>query len=402
MQFLLCWRVRSPKHSTHCLHDKRASHSRGGLKKSSPSAKDSSLRKQRGAPFGERNRRKLIADYLAQFGAPTAASAWKTVYGLLLWIDRSIGLAHCYESDKCQPGCRWYGRTLAFHNWLAEQFGTTPLELGRQLDWLFEAALAKYRDGLEGKLHARKLKGELQRAAFRTTFPLPGDDPELERIVNEILASYFTIKPPKETFDVLGEQLREYWRQENKRKNLLGEGFEDVLCTVISVVAANNVTARTRTSIAEVAGFSAPGAKDKATKVDLVIERPNIGRPALVNVKWSFRADREDQLWDDFREYVHFDRNRRGFDHFLITNEFDPARLNAVCNRMEANSFVFKNVVHINVDAVLAAYSLPAAAEGSEKPAGEELSSMARVRRQTADGRLIGLGDWLISLGANG
>ena len=30
--------------------------------------------------------------------------AWKHVYRLLLWIDSTTGLAHCYESDKSQPG----------------------------------------------------------------------------------------------------------------------------------------------------------------------------------------------------------------------------------------------------------------------------------------------------------
>jgi hypothetical protein len=159
--------------------------------------------------------------------------------------------------------------------------------------------------------------------------------------------------------------------------------------------AGNGIVARTRVSIADISGFYAPGAKDKETKVDLVLERPGWPRPMLVNVKWSLRADREDQLWDDFEEYFRFDRDRRGFDHCLITNEFDPARLNAVCDRREANSCIFKHVVHTNTDGVLAAHG-PVARGGNQ--IGAEPTSIERVRSQVASGRLIGLASWLAQL----
>lgn len=355
-----------------------------------------------GTPFGEQNRRRLIAEYLAEKGAPDAATAWLRVYGMLLWVDRTIGLAHCYESDKCQPGRPWYARSLAFHQWLAGEFQTTPLELGRHLDWLFLHALEHCLKVLAREQKAEKQKGQQQRGAFPgQQFPLPGADPEIQRIIGETLKPYLSSQPPDDVFGAIAERLREYWKQENKRKNLLGEGFEDVLGAVVSAAARAGISARTRTSIADVVGFYAPGPKDKATKVDLVIEHPNWARPALVNVKWSIRADREDQLWDDFKEYVRFDRDHRGFDHYLVTNEFDPARLNAVCDRREANSHVFKNVVHINTDGVLAAYcpALAAPQEAQrEKRAGD--SSVERVRQQVQQRRLISLSQWLILLGA--
>jgi len=197
--------------------------------------------------------------------------------------------------------------------------------------------------------------------------------------------------------------LREYWKQENKRKNLLGEGFEDVLAAVVNAACVAGIQARTRISIADVAGFHPLGAKDKATKVDVIVENPQWTRPALVNVKWSIRADREDQLWDDFKEYVRFDRDQRGFDHYLITNEFDPARLNAVCDRREANNFIFKQVVHINTDGVLAAYGPPpAAVQNAEQAKRAADSSMQRVRQQVQQGRLISLSQWLAGLGTHG
>jgi len=351
-------------------------------------------------PFGEKNRRRLIADYFAEMGMPTADSAWKRVYGLLLWVDRTTGLAHCYESDKCQPGRSWYARSLSFHYWLSKSFQTTPLELGKRLDWLFQKALEDYIKALAREHQGQKAKGERQRAVYAgQDFPLPGADPEVERIISEVLTPYFTETPPDKIFGVVAERLREYWKQENKRKNLLGEGFEDLLAAIVKEVCGANILARTRTSIAEVAGFRTLGAKDKATKVDLIVEHPQWSRPTLINVKWSIRADREDQLWDDFNEYVRFDGNQRGFDHYLITNEFDPARLNAVCDRREANNFIFKNVVHINTAGVLAAYGSTGQDTSKSKLAKD--SSIERVRQQVKDGRLISLSKLLSTLGAN-
>jgi hypothetical protein len=354
-----------------------------------------------GTPFGEQNRRRLISKYFAEKGPPNASTAWLRVYGLLLWVDRTIGLAHCYESDKCQPGRRWYGRALAFHRWLAGEFETTPLELGRHLDWLFTHVLEDCLKALAREQRAQKQKGKEQRAAFPgQQFPMPGADPEVQRIIGEVLQPYISSQPPDDIFGTIAERIREYWEQENKRKNLLGEGFEDVLANVVNVAAGAGISARTRTSIAEIPGFYAPGPRDKATKVDLVIEHVSWARPALVNVKWSIRADREDQLWDDFKEYVRFDRDQRGFDHYLITNEFDPARLNAVCDRREANNYVFKQVVHINTDGVLAAYGVtPTTLDEREKAKQPAESSIDRVHLQVQHGRLVSLSRWLTALG---
>ena len=356
-----------------------------------------------GTPFGEQNRRRLITEYFAEKGSPNAANAWERVYGMLLWVDRTTGLAHCYESDKCQPGRTWYARSLAFHQWLASTLRSTPLEIGKQLDWLFQKALEDYLRSRASEQQAQKDKGAQQRAVYPgQSFPLPGADPEIERIIGDALKPFLTLQPPIEAYDSIADNLREYWKQENKRKNLLGEGFEDVLAATVNA-ACGGTKARTRISIADVTGFHALGAKDKATKVDLVIENPKWPRPALVNVKWSIRADREDQLWDDFKEYVRFDRDQSGFDHYLITNEFDPARLNAVCDRREANNFIFKHVVHINTEGVLAAYGPQSAAQTEkllEKPQRD--SSMERIRQQVQQARLIGLSKWLTALGAKG
>jgi hypothetical protein len=355
--------------------------------KKKPAAKDS--------PFGAANRRSMIQQYFLAHGKPTPADAWIKVYGLLLWIDGSVGLAHCYESDKCQPGKHWYSRALAFHAWLADSFKVDATKLKDYLDWMFRRALDAYLIQIEQLRSLHQDKGAEARESFSPiSFPLPGADPELEHIIMETLAPYIKSAPPADVWERLAIRVREYWKKENKRKNLLGEGFEDVLAETIKAIHPK-LRVRTRTGMAEIDGFYAPSHTKKATKVDLVIENPKWPRPILVNVKWSIRADREDQLWDDFNEYTGYEQDGRGFDHYLLTNEFDPARLNALCNRRQANSYVFLKVVHINTDGLLAAYQMRFKADLK----GE--SSFSKVAQQIETGRLIPLTQWLKSLTPN-
>jgi len=91
--------------------------------------------------FGAENRARLLVRYFNAAGDVSTGNAWQHVYRLLLWIDRTTALAHCYESDKAQPGRAWYARTLAFHSWISEQLSTTPANLGDQIDWLFREAV---------------------------------------------------------------------------------------------------------------------------------------------------------------------------------------------------------------------------------------------------------------------
>lgn len=357
-----------------------------------------------GPPFGEKNRKRLIKKFFAAHGLPEARSAWQSVYRMLLWADRTTGLAHCYESDKSQPGRAWYARSLAFHEWLSMMMGTTPKDLGSALDWLFRAAIKDSLKQLARQQSRHRETAARQRAAYAgRDFPLPGLDPEVRNILLEHLSPHFTTTPSETLFEVISERLREYWRQENKRKNLLGEGFEDVLAHAIRVVLGGKIQARTRASIADVKGFYSPGAKDKATKVDLVVEHPAWPHPALVNVKWSIRADREDQLWDDFKEYVRFDRDHHGFSHYLVTNEFDPARLNAVCDRREANNYVFKQVVHISTEGLRVTYGQmqPPKHAGVRSVKKVARDSIFRVNQQIHGGRLIDLAKWLELLGSS-
>src|SRR5688500_1029560 len=90
--------------------------------------------------FGSENRARLLLRYFRGAANVTPSNAWAHVYRLLLWIDRTTALAHCYESDKAQPGRAWYARSLAFHKWVSDALGVAPAELGGAIDWLFREA----------------------------------------------------------------------------------------------------------------------------------------------------------------------------------------------------------------------------------------------------------------------
>jgi hypothetical protein len=141
--------------------------------------------------FGATNRARLFAQYFEQNGAPTSENAWLHVYRLLLWIDRTTGLAHCYESDKSQPGRHWYGRSLAFHAWLADELGVPPENAGAHLDWLFRKAIEDVVRVAGAVKATRTSAAAIQRAKFAgKNMPEPGEDPELALIMKEALQKY--------------------------------------------------------------------------------------------------------------------------------------------------------------------------------------------------------------------
>ena len=94
------------------------------------------------ASIAVENRSRLIDAYFAERNESeiTPQRAWEHVYRLLLWVDQTTGLGHCYESDKCQPGKRWYSRSLAFHDWVSNSLGTSPGDTAKRIDWLFMRA----------------------------------------------------------------------------------------------------------------------------------------------------------------------------------------------------------------------------------------------------------------------
>lgn len=204
--------------------------------------------------FGAENRARLLARYFDKAGKITAANAWQHVYRLLLWIDRTTALAHCYESDKSQPGRPWYARSLAFHDWVSTQVSVSPANLAEEIDWLFREAV---KDLAARVVAGRSSVYERQRAPYAgRDFPEPGEDPELAAIIREALGKWMPNEPPDDVFSALTRRIHAHLTQENKRKNLVGEGFEDVIAAVMCRLPfAKRIQVRTRVALHELAGF---------------------------------------------------------------------------------------------------------------------------------------------------
>lgn len=343
--------------------------------------------------FGAVNRARLINSYFADQPEEniTAAHAWAHVYRLLLWVDQTTGLGHCYESDKSQPGKRWYSRSLAFHDWVSTALETSPGGLAAQIDWLFLRAAEDLAASVLKRAAKVAANAEAQRQPYEGRgFPEPGEDPELVAIVKEALGTHLGSEPPPEVWSALVQRVRQYLALENKRKNLVGEGFEDVIAQVVLRTSRDaDMQVHTRRALHELPGFNRARAGDKPNKVDVSIVSPP--RRILVTAKWSVRADREKQFVTDFADYVSAEADRKPFEYVFVTNEFDPARLVRACEQLVGNALMFKHVVHISTDAIRATYG--GAGEGQD-----EAASIQRVLRHIDDGRLISLENWLDSL----
>ena len=145
------------------------------------------------------------------------------------------------------------------------------------------------------------------------------------------------------------DRIHQHTRLDNKRKNLVGEGFEDVLEVLIHLLPASNVRwVGTRSRLHDIPGFYEPPGGEKPRTVDLAIVREPGGRRSLVTAKWSIRADREEQFVSDFTSYARLERAGQSFDYVLVTNEFDPARLVAAAERQREGNPLFTNVVHVS------------------------------------------------------
>jgi hypothetical protein len=330
--------------------------------------------------FGANNRARLLARYFENAGLISPENAWQHIYRLLLWIDRTTALAHCYESDKAQPGRPWYGRSLAFHDWVSRELSVSPAELAEHIDWLFREAV---KDLAARAITGRSSLYESQRAPYiDRSFPEPGEDPELAAIIREVLADWMNPEPPPDVIGQLTRRIHTHLSQENKRKNLVGEGFEDVIAAVLRQLSVTNpIEVKTRVPLHELSGFHAPAPNEKIKKVDVGLVAGAVR--TLVTAKWSIRADREEQFMSDFQTYERLESLGQDFSYVLVTNEFDAARLRAACERRRQNAPLFSHVVHINPAAVDVVYH------------GAQSEGAAAVREHISTGRLTSLADWL-------
>lgn len=336
------------------------------------------------APFGAANRQRLIDQFLAGSAEPP----WLRIYRLLLWTDKTTGLAHCYESDKCQPGKPWHPRSLRFHAWLSGTLGVEPRSVADGLDWLFRQTADDYARYMVHQYQTLLRRAAGQRAPYvGRGFPEPGEDPAIVQIVRDVLGGRLTEDPSQDEWRTMTRRIRELIAVENKRKNLVGEGFEDVLSAVVRKFdAASVLDVRPRCLLSSVAGFANTRVGDKPIKVDLAIVRATDRHRTIVTAKWSIRADRERQFAAEFADYVRAKSDIRPFDYVLLTNEFDPARLLRACEFSSGNAPMFSRVVHINPEALAAVYG--------DQPE----PTMMRVVSFIESGRLVGVDAWLAGL----
>lgn len=337
------------------------------------------------APFGATNRQRLIGEFLSSsHGQPP----WLSVYKMLLWADATTGLAHCYESDKCQPGKPWHQRSLRFHSWLAEKFAAEPRQLSEQIDWLFKRTASDYALYMVKQYQNLLRRAEVQRAPFAgRCMPEPGEDPAIVSIIREVLGDRLSGEPTTDEWRQLTSRIRELIAVENKRKNLVGEGFEDVLAAVARTFdQTEKLDIRARPLLQDIPGFANTRVGDKANRVDVAVVRKADGRRTIVTAKWSIRADREKQFPAEFASYVTAKSDMEPFDYVLLTNEFDPARLVRACQMTTSNAYMFSTVVHVNPDALEAVYG------DNPEP------TMRKALNYISSGRLKGFDNWLDGL----
>lgn len=341
--------------------------------------------------FGEGNRARLLDEYFDAIDEVDPARAWQHVYRLLLWIDRTTGLAHCYESDKCQPGRPWYARSLAFHAWVAGALGVPAADLGNHIDLLFRRATADLAAAAAARRAQLAAAADAQREPYTALrLPEPGEDPELEAIVADAFAPFLAAEPSAEALRALIERIRAHVGQENKRKNLVGEGFEDTLAALLHGTPGIGDTheVRVRPLLHDLPGFHQPRGTEKPRQVDLAVVRRETGTRTLVSCKWSVRSDREEQFASDFRAYTELEAAGEDFAYVLITNEFDPARLASACEMRRQNAQLFSDVVHVNPTGPRAAYDAPGLAR---RTAGGQARAIGHIE----SGRLISLASWV-------
>lgn len=337
-------------------------------------------------PFGGENRLRLISEYL---DLDTTEERWRSVYRLLLWTDRTTGLAHCYESDKSQPGRPWYARSLRFHKWLADALGSTPADVGGEIDWLFQRVAEDYAKELVRRLNAQQARAKSQLAPYAgLDFPMPGTDPDIVDVIKDVLAAKLSEPPTEDEWRTLSLRVREVVALENKRRNMVGEGFEDLLCTIVRRFdTSGQLDATARAALGAVPGFRDARQGGKPIKVDMAVYRKLDRQRTMVTSKWSIRADRERQFTSDLADYIDNNAWNTPFAYVLVTNEFDPARLCRACEQISGNSKVFSSIVHIAPDAIRETYG--------PSPKTER---MRQAISYIDTGRIVGLDSWLKSL----
>ncbi len=311
--------------------------------------------------FGQRTRQRVLDEYLQTAGTITAPNAWEHVYHTLLWMDERTQLAHIYDANHMQRGGNFYARAVRFTDLLCQHFGVSRAKLGDHVDYLFRGCI---RELLERE-NASPEAGAATAAdlAEQEETEAAGVDLDESAFLADITALLQDAGLTPDQAAALGREIdqraRTFFTLGNKRQNVLGEGFEDLLTTLLQRVA--NVPAtriRIRTNVADLPGFrkAAPvpglrGRTERLPKPDIAII-DEAHTCAIVTAKWSMRQDRETQFTREYSAYSRMKLQTQDIDFFLLTNEFDVARLDNVARAQPGNvgGYLFHTIYHVNAD----------------------------------------------------
>jgi hypothetical protein len=320
------------------------------------------------SPFGRETRLRVLNEYFSQSGAVTAENSWEHVYRCLLWIDEGTRLAHIYDSNHMQMGGNFHQRAVRFTDALCERWSVTRRDLPNRLDYLFSGCVAEWR-----RQAARKKKNDLFDVENDGGDPEDDETQAVERelesdLVATIAAMLGSSGLQGEAANRLAKKIelasRDFFTIGNKRKNALGEGFEDLLFLLLQRVS--NIPPdriKLRGPASSLPGFRRATPRRKGARAerephpDIAIFEGEITH-IVTTAKWSMRQDRETQFASEFQAYRLNKMQPTELRFALITNEFDIARLNNVASASPTGDggYTFHNIYHINLDLLKATH----------------------------------------------
>ncbi len=297
------------------------------------------------SPFGRATRMRILAAYFDGAGNVSAANAWEHVYRCLLWTNESAGLAHIYDSNHMQSGKVFHARAVRFTDALCETWQVDRPGLTRLIDKLFRGCVVELlRQEAAGPGHdgdeviGAELESELT-----------------AEITTELVAAGVVEPAAGQLARRIELKARHFFTIGNKRKNALGEGFEDLVELLLTMVAGiPPEQVKTRLPVSQMPGFRrAPprvrgGRVPREPRPDIAVIEGNVTH-VIATAKWSLRQDRETQLASEYQAFQMNKTQPTELRYALITNEFDLARLRNVCAAMPGGEggYIFHNVYHV-------------------------------------------------------
>jgi len=138
-----------------------------------------------------------------------------------------------------------------------------------------------------------------------------------------------------------------------QRQNTLGIGFVGLIKHVLDKFGSEGVSYQTEVEAATIfPGITFPG-RSRTPRVDVLAECSDIPR-AILSAQWSVRHDRLNDITNECPVYkaayerVYRQTRRDGLLYYVVTNEYDPSRL----NKMLDDTCV-DGVVHVHKAAVM-------------------------------------------------